>query len=274
MKTGDMKSKIPQTKATSSSRSQTRTATTSVPTTSSSLQVPTTNGPNTPLMFPSKSSRSTRLKSVRFLMARRCTGRPSMFGVFSGELNNEVDRLIDETHDFPTDDEDTKNEYSSPYKTPRGKAKQKVNRIWTAGTPATAKKGTPKARESFALALLLDMDPPMGMPRLASSTWSVSSDVFGGGTEDSDDSDGGWAAKNVDATPMPARWSMQRQIFESIDSQDEEGDQILEDEGHSDVFGDDPPSMTLKETLLSADTSHFDLLGSEDMEEGMLVDRL
>ncbi|KAF8961940.1 hypothetical protein BDZ97DRAFT_1759575 [Flammula alnicola] len=194
----------------------------------------------------------------------------------SGELNNEVDRLVDETHDFQQTTKIPK--MSIPRRTRPPEAKRtEVNRIWTAGTPATAKKGTPKPRESAALALLLDMDPPMGMPRLASSTWSVSSDEFGGGIGASEDSDGGWAARNVDATPRPARRSMHRQVSKSIDSEDEEGEKILEDEGltdEEDVFGDDPPSMTLKEILLSADTSHFDLLeaGSEDMEEGMLVE--
>ncbi|KIM38389.1 hypothetical protein M413DRAFT_447859 [Hebeloma cylindrosporum] len=237
-------SKIPLTKVTASKPA---------PPNPSLLQVPV-DAPKTPSLSPSKSSHSVRRKSVRFSTARRRTGRPSLFRLFSGHgaLEDEIDRLVDETHDFPTDDEDTDTEgAASPYKTPRGKPRPKINRIWTAGTPRheTPK---PKARQSSALALLLDRDPEMGLPSLNSST---SSNLFGG--EDSDDE---CVSKNIDVTPRPPRRSL---VF-STNVEQEQGDDEYDD--------DDLPSMTLKEILLTADTSHFDLLeaDSDDMEDAFL----
>ncbi len=62
--------------------------------------VPRTSAPASPLtlpvppaMSPGKSSRSVRRKSVRFSMARQRSGRPSMFRVFSGQLDDEVDKV-------------------------------------------------------------------------------------------------------------------------------------------------------------------------------------
>ena len=62
--------------------------------------VPRTSAPASPLtlpvppaMSPGKSSRSMRRKSVRFSMARQRSGRPSMFRVFSGQLDDEVDKV-------------------------------------------------------------------------------------------------------------------------------------------------------------------------------------
>ena len=153
---------------------------------------------------------------------------------------------MDETHDFPTDDEDTDTEAASPYKTPKGKPRPKINRIWTAGTPRNE---TPKqkARQSSALVLLLDGEPEMGLPSLNSS---ISSNMFGG--EDSDDE---YISKGIDVTPRPPGHSLSF----SMNSEQKDGCQSpVEDE----EYDDDPPSMTLKEILLAANTSHFDLLGT------------
>jgi hypothetical protein len=171
-------------------------------------------------------------------------------------------KLVDETHDFPTDDEDTDDEYASPYKTPRGKGRQRVNRIWTAGTPTTAKKSAAQPRMASALALLLDGDPKQRLPSL---TLSASSDQMDGEDTGSDEEDGVRVedAKDIDATPrprsqsLPRRGSAESRLAEDYDGMDA-GDA---ETGEEDVFGDEPPSMTLKEILLSADTSYFDLLG-------------
>ena len=110
--------------------------------------------------------------------------------------NSRLMQLVDETHDFPTDDEDTDAEGASPHKTPKGKPRPKINRIWTVGTP---RKETPKqkARQSSALALLLDAEPEMGLPSLDSSP---SSNMFR--AEDSDDER---VSKDTDFTPRPPR---------------------------------------------------------------------
>ncbi|KAJ3510798.1 hypothetical protein NLJ89_g4472 [Agrocybe chaxingu] len=210
----------------------------------------------TPGISPSRSaaSRSLRRKSlsVRFSMAQRRSGRPSVFRVFSGGMEDEVEKLIDETHDFPTDDDDTDHESSlasSAAKTPKAKRRTpKVNRIWTAGTPGRPPPVS-KSRESVALAdFIVDDDED---------------NVYGGG----------------EATPMPAKRRLPRVARppDLEDSEEGEGDDELftplRDE-EEDVFGDDPPSMTLKDILLSADAGHFDLLeqGDEELEEGTLTE--
>ena len=98
------------------------------------------------------------------------------------------------------------------------------------------------------------------------------------GRDDSDDE-----CVSIDVTPRPPR----RSLLLSTNSEQEEGYQpTVEDDEYDD---DDPPSMTLKEILLTADTSHFDLLGmplyfgllrkytdglpeadSDDLEDGFL----
>ncbi|KAF8875956.1 hypothetical protein CPB84DRAFT_1853108 [Gymnopilus junonius] len=212
--------------------------------------------PTSPLISPSKSSemRSIRRKSVRFSMAKRRSGRPSMFRTFGNGLEDDVDKLIDETHDFPTDDEDSDSEFDhnvnvagdggitafprSPFKTPKKflKSRTPINRIWTAGTPKADLKFQQKMRQS-------------------SLPWEVGGFGAGGGVAQFRVGRG-----DVDATPRPAR----TRLPASPSKEEEE-----------DVF-DDPPSMTLKDILLSADTSHFDLLelSSEDvgLGDGMLVD--
>jgi hypothetical protein len=56
------------------------------------LQVPM-DSPKTSSLSPSKSSHSARRRSVRFSTARRRTGRPSIFRLFNGALEDEIDRV-------------------------------------------------------------------------------------------------------------------------------------------------------------------------------------
>ncbi|KAF9480368.1 hypothetical protein BDN70DRAFT_619803 [Pholiota conissans] len=241
------------------------------------LPVATPGLPVPPIMSPGKSSRSSRRKSVRFSVAQRRSGRASTFRVFSGDVNSEVDKLVDETHDFPTDDEDDEDGYASPYKTPRGKGKQKINRIWTAGTPTSSKRRAATPRASSDITLFVDGEPKQRLPSLA---LSVSAGSFGRTELDEFDSDGEeGGARDVDATPKPRKKALpRRSSAESLPDKDgyyddENGEDKAEatDRG---VFDEDPPSMTLKEILLSAaDTSYFDLLEVEadDVDEGLLT---
>jgi len=87
----------------------------------------------------------------------------------------------------------------------------------------------------------------MGLPSLNSST---SSNIFGG-----DASDEECVSKDIDVTPRPPRHSL---LFPTNSKQEEGYQPTGEDDEYDD---DDPPSMTLKEILLTADTSHFNLLG-------------
>ncbi|PPQ72765.1 hypothetical protein CVT26_003147 [Gymnopilus dilepis] len=246
------------------------------------LQVPSPVPPATPRMSPSKSSemRSIRRKSVRFSMAKRRSGRPSMFQAFNNELDDEVDRLIDETHDFPTDDEESDTELdtvtdasdsdasnsrhsnplfsNSPLKTPRASKKLKprtpINRIWTAGTPKSSFKFHQKMRQSSSsLGRLLDAETEMALP----SSASVDQDVGDGGHGGWDDEDVE-GVQDVDATPRPPRRSLPLSQTSDPGDEDEDGFEV------------DQPSMSLKEILLTADTSHFDLLdlNSEDVGIG------
>jgi hypothetical protein len=57
------------------------------------LQVPMDSSKTpTPSLSPSKSSHSMRRRSVRFSTARRRTGRPSIFRLFNGALEDEIDK--------------------------------------------------------------------------------------------------------------------------------------------------------------------------------------
>jgi hypothetical protein len=90
--------------------------------------------------------------------------------------------------------------------------------------------------------------------------------MFGG-----EDIDYEYVSKDMDVTPKPPR----RSLLFSTNSEQEEGYQpTVEDDEYDD---DDPPSMTLKEILLTADTSHFDLLGMSLLflapEEVLLTER-
>jgi hypothetical protein len=98
------------------------------------------------------------------------------------------------------------------------------------------------------LALLLDAEPEMGLPCLNSSISSLN--MFG-----RDDSDDECVSKDIDVTPRPPRRSL---LLSTNSEQEEDYQPTVEDNEYDD---DDPPSMTLKEILLTADTSHFDLLG-------------
>lgn len=92
------------------------------------------------------------------------------------------------------------------------------------------------------------MEPEDLLSSLGSSISSISSEEGG------DDEDIPFV--DVEATPMPTKRGPRRAFLQEEESDDDGG--MGEDE---DVFGDDPPSMTLKDILLSADTSNFDLLG-------------
>ena len=108
------------------------------------------------------------------------------------------------------------------------KVKTKINRIWTSGTPKSKmKNNTP--RESFPMTDSFFLDPALSLPSLLSSAALL----------DSDDKDG--LKQDADFT------------CDRITN--------LNEDKEEDVFGDDPPSMTLTEILLNADTGHFHLLG-------------
>ena len=81
----------------------------------------------------------------------------------------------------------------------------------------------------------LFLDPALSLPSLQSTA----------GLLDSDDIEDG-LKQDIDFTHTAIRSDRNTNLNE-----DEE----------EDVFGDDPPSMTLKEILLNADTGHFHLLG-------------
>ena len=225
--------------------------------------------PSTPLMSPGKSSRSLRRKSVRFSMAQRRTGRPSMFRVFSnGKLEDEVDRLINETNEFPTDDEDSdaqqdKNESSLcengslAFKTPKAsKPKPIVNRIWTAGTPKSAAKQGKLRVSSSSLGRLLSVEPAIGLPSVLNFE-NQDEDV-----EHWEDPDEMSAPKDADVTPRPPKKSLPGRSSKFYVPTSRQGKEALNDDrDNEEEWGDGPPSMTLKEILLTSDSSYFDLLG-------------
>ncbi|KAF9556493.1 hypothetical protein CPC08DRAFT_91643 [Agrocybe pediades] len=272
--------------------------------TSNSPQPSMTSPITSPLMSPSKSARSIRLQSVRFSMAQRRTGRPSMFRVFSSE----IERLVDETNDFSSSD-DEESDSSSDFalagassslgscKTPKGKARKKstnpktkpvINRIWTAGTPKS--RGEAQATmqgkmrvSSSCLGKLMAVEPEVGLLKFGDGggdgDGDGDGDVFG---EDRDDGggdrgeEGSWEARDVDvdATPRPAR----RRVASGLASRAPASAPVAsegvgEEEDDDDECGDGQRSMTLKEILLSSETSHFDLLefSNEDVEDGMLI---
>lgn len=167
-------------------------------------------------------------------------------------------QLVDQTHDFPTDDDDTDHEGPVTYSTPKAKRKTRiVNRIWTAGTPSSRMKATPRPRSSEvnALTRLFDAEPVVELPTLGSSTSSLFSEEYLR-LEDAGE------RVDADATPMPKRHP--RTVSSSASSEEvvcngSPDGFYAEDE--DDFFVDDPPSMTLKELLLSADSGQFNLLG-------------
>ncbi|KAF9529598.1 hypothetical protein CPB83DRAFT_893403 [Crepidotus variabilis] len=255
----------------------------------------------TSVMSPSKSARSIGRKSVRFSTARRRTGRPSMFGaILHDDFYDEVDKLVDETHDFATEDDETDYEdaslsnastsstsTSTHHKTPKAKRKTpKANRIWTAGTPASKKRGdgfsaieqgvmtaTPRARmSSVALAKLFESaEPPsMEFPSFSSSG-SVSQLQTSGEQEDffSIFRSGSEDLLDVNATPMPKK-PVHRPLGQTRTSDDDD-ENTKSGQQEEDVFCDDPPSMTLKEILLNADSSNFDLFEVNEMGEELMT---
>ena len=81
------------------------------------------------------------------------------------------------------------------------------------------------------------LEPALSLPSLLSTVALL-------GPDDDDEEEG--LEQDVDFTPTAKRPDRNANLNE-----DEE----------EDVFGDDPPSMTLREILLNADTGHFRLLG-------------
>ena len=79
------------------------------------------------------------------------------------------------------------------------------------------------------------LEPALSLPSLLSTAALLELD---------DEADG--SEQDVDFTPTSKRYDSQTKLNE--DKED-------------DIFGDDPPSMTLREILLNADTGQFHLLG-------------
>ena len=79
------------------------------------------------------------------------------------------------------------------------------------------------------------LEPALSLPSLLSTAALLGSDYEADGLE-----------QDVDFTPTAKRCDSR-----ANSNKDEE----------ENFFGDDPPSMTLREILLNADTSHFHLLG-------------
>ena len=79
------------------------------------------------------------------------------------------------------------------------------------------------------------LEPALSLPSLLSTAALLGTD---------DESDG--LEQDVDFTPTAKR----RDSHANLNEDKEE-----------EIFGDDPPSMTLREILLNADTGHFHLLG-------------
>lgn len=130
----------------------------------------------------------------------------------------------------------------------------------------SVRKGTPQLRMPSALTRRLEMEPSLSMPSLPSSASSILHGALGG-----EDDDGKWLSKDVDASPRPVRRNLPQNIARPAKhspSDEDDGDRhrfdgtVGDSEKDEDFFEDDPPSMTLKEILLSADSSHFDLLGA------------
>ena len=80
------------------------------------------------------------------------------------------------------------------------------------------------------------LEPALSLPSLLSTAALL----------EQDDNEDDLEQQDVQFTPTAQRWDRNTNL-----NKDEE----------EDVFGDDPPSMTLREILLNADTGHFHLLG-------------
>ena len=91
------------------------------------------------------------------------------------------------------------------------------------------------------------LEPSFSLPSLPSTTLLGPDET--GGLED------------VDFTPMAKRRDSRRSENTKSCANKEDSNLYEEKDDEEDVFGDDPPSMTLREILLNADTSHFHLLG-------------
>ena len=79
------------------------------------------------------------------------------------------------------------------------------------------------------------LEPALSLPSLLSTAALLELD---------DEADG--SEQDVDFTPTSKRYDSHAKLNEDMEE---------------DIFGDDPPSMTLREILLNADTGQFHLLG-------------
>lgn len=119
---------------------------------------------------------------------------------------------------------------------------------------------TPRPRVPSALTRMLDADGPVGLPSLPSSSSAQLDRLPASENEDEEeDCPERRFILDVEETPRPPKKQLPRRSS-SVDP-DVFNTSEPEEEDDEDVFGDDPPSMTLKDILLSADVSHFDLLG-------------
>jgi hypothetical protein len=89
------------------------------------------------------------------------------------------------------------------------------------------------------------LGPALSLPSLLSTAFSEQ--------EETD-----YLDQDNDFTPMVERRDSHRLGHARHVNEDAD---LYEEQSEGDVSGDDPPSMTLREILLNADTSHFHLLG-------------
>ena len=89
------------------------------------------------------------------------------------------------------------------------------------------------------------LEPALSLPSLLSTA-----ELLGPDDDDDDEADDEDDAleQDVEFTPTAKRCDSHVSLIE-VEEEEEDG------------LGDDPPSMTLREILLNADTGHFDLLG-------------
>lgn len=128
---------------------------------------------------------------------------------------------------------------------------------------------TPRPTRDSLLTRLFEVEPEMKLPSLASSISSLVADhSFGGIIEKEQEENTQSEGMGENATPMPERdvgrnlWKPEVNAFSG-----EKGECDAEEEG---VCDSDPPSMVLKDLLLTADTSMFGLLG-EDLNTSSLI---
>ncbi|RDB23829.1 hypothetical protein Hypma_008945 [Hypsizygus marmoreus] len=180
-------------------------------------------------------------KSIRFSLAV-VNRRPSLFATGNAldeedVFENDVDRIVHGTLDTST------SSLSSIPMTPKGRT-PKPNRIFTGTRTKTFRSGgggsTVKKQPKKSYPIVFE-EPRVGLPSLLGAGESFDA-LFGDGdgSEDEDDWGGAGWGKRKDG-----------------------------EEGGGEEYVDEAPSMTLRDILLSADTTQFDLLDDEAGEDGM-----